>query len=611
MKRISKPGIVAAGIIVIVCLAVYGGTLANGFVHDDHDQIINNPWITHVQYLPSILFSSVWSFQEDPQALSNYYRPVMYLIYMIEYYLFNLNPWGWHLVNILLHSANSIVVFLLLSRLSILSKSPGNREPGGNALPAIVFPLLAALLFATHPINSETVAWVACVPELSFTLFYLLALYFYITSRDKGKQTVSKGKDTTFSPSSLLSVVFFFLATLSKETALTFPLLLLIYDYCSENYRARHLLKYYKRYVLYGVVVVLYFTLRLYAMGGMVPREAMHQHLTSVQNFMNIFPLLFDYFKFLLFPINLSHFHVFNPVYTFLSTKTLLSILFALSLPVAALYCIMTRRIAALYLFFLVLIIIPLLPVLYIPALGKNIFAERYLYLPSIGFIGILFLLFQRVTYLLSSTRGISWISIALLLTIMGTYSYGTAQRSVLWKDDRTLWKSAIAEDPDNYFAIYKLGNLYLMNNQPDEAIPTLRKALEVNSRRTHPDLGNALYSFLNMGEAYKQKGLLDEAIIQYKKVLRLAPDFPFANYDIGIVYQKKGLLDNAIASYRHALKFFKKPSDIKDTYNRIAYCFALKGLWDKAIENYEHALSIDPKDPVALRNIAVAREML
>ena len=451
----------------------------------------------------------------------------------------------------------------------------------------MVFPLLAALLFATHPVNSEAVAWVACVPELSFTFFYLLAFYLYIKSRDK---------DSALSVYSLLSVFSFFLATLSKETALTFPLLLLTYDYCSENYRAHRLLKNYKRYALYGIVVALYFMLRLYAMGGMVPREAMHQHLTAFQNFMNIFPIFVDYFKLLLFPINLSHFHVFNPAYTFFSANILLSILFTLSLLVAALYCIMTRRITALYLFFLVLIIIPLLPVLYIPALGKNIFAERYLYLPSIGFIGIIFLLFQRVTNLLSNTRGISWISIALLLTVTGTYSYGTAQRSVVWKDDITLWESAIAEDPENYFAIYKLGNLYLMNNQPDKAITTLREALEVNSLRTHPDLGNALYSFLNMGEAYKQKGFFDEAIVHYRKVLQLAPDFPFANYDIGIVYQQKGLLDDAIASYRHALKFFKRPSDIKDTYNRIAYCFALKGLWGKAIENYEHTLSIDPQ---------------
>jgi tetratricopeptide (TPR) repeat protein len=611
MKRIARSKVAAAGIIVIVCLAVYGGTLANGFVHDDHDQIINNQWITHVRYLPSILFASVWSFQEDPQTLSNYYRPVMYIIYMAEYHLFNLNPWGWHLVNILLHSANSIMAFLIFCRLSILPSLPGSKGHGDDALPAMVFPLLATLLFATHPVNSEAVAWVACVPELSFTLFYLLAFYLYLKSRDEGKQTVSEDKDTTFSAYSLLSVFSFFLATLSKETALTFPLLLLIYDYCSENYRVRHLLKYYKRYALYGVAIAVYFTTRFYAMGGVVPREPMHQHLTSFQTFINIFPILLDYFKFLLFPINLSHFHAFNPLYTFFSANILLSILFTQSLLAAALYCIKTRRIAALHLFFLALIVIPLLPALYIPALGKNIFAERYLYLPSVGFIGILFLLFQRVRNILSNSRGISWIPIALLLTVLGTYSYGTVQRSGVWKDDFTLWESVIAEDPENYFAIYKLGNLYLNNHRPDEAITTLRRALEANSSRTHPDLGNAAYSFLNMGEAYKQKGLLDEAIIQYKKVLRLAPDFPIANYDIGIAYQQKGLLDNAIAHYQHALKFFNKTSDIsliKSSYNNIGACFALKGLWNMAIENYEDVLNIDPKDPVALRNRAIAK---
>ena len=105
IKTILNSRAVAAVIIMIVVLSVYATSLGNGFVHDDHDQIINNPWITSARYLPSILFSSVWSFQGDPQALSNYYRPVMYIIYMVEYHLFNLSPWGWHLVNILLHSA--------------------------------------------------------------------------------------------------------------------------------------------------------------------------------------------------------------------------------------------------------------------------------------------------------------------------------------------------------------------------------------------------------------------------------------------------------------------------------------------------------------------------
>ncbi len=602
MKRIARSQVAAAGIIVLVCLAVYDDTLANGFVHDDHDQIINNPWITHFRHLPTIIFSSVWSFQGDPQALSNYYRPVMYIIYMVEHHLFNLSPWGWHLVNILLHSANSIMVFILFSRLSILPELQGKRAHEGSVLPSSVFPLLAALLFATHPVNSEAVAWVACVPELSFTLFFLLALYLHIKSRDK---------NSAVPVYTLLSVASFFLAALSKETALTFPLVLIAYDYCNANYRVRSVLKNYKRYALYGIAIAVYFTIRFYAMGGVVPREAIHQYLTTFQNFMNIFPILTDYCKLLLFPNNLSHFHAFNPAYTFFSANILLPILFTLSLLVASLYCIKTRRIAALYIFFLALIMIPLLPALYIPGLGKNIFAERYLYLPSIGFIGVISLLFQRVTHLLSNSRGISWIPIAVLLTVIGTYSYGTAQRSGVWKDDFTLWESVIAEDPENYFAIYKLGNLYLNSHQPDEAITTLRRALEANSRRTHPDLGNASYSFLNMGEAYKQKGLLDEAIRQYKKVLSLAPDFPFANYDIGIVYQQKGLLDNAIAHYRHALLFFDKPSDISDiinTYNNIGACFALKGFWDMAIENYEYVLNMDPKNPVALRNRAIAK---
>ena len=603
---VSRSDVIAAALIILVCFIAYSGTLGNGFVHDDHDQVINNPWITHIGNLPAIFFSSVWSFQGDPQAVSNYYRPVMYLFYMVEYHLFGLNPWGWHLVNILLHTMNSIMVFILTRQLFAPLTTPTGREEKGITSPGALFPLAAALLFATHPVNSETVAWVACVPELSFTLFYLLAFSFHLSAREKERQA---GEGCTlFSSSLALSLFCFFCAALSKETALTFPLLLLIYDYGSDGYRLSPLLKQYKRYALYGAVVALYFIARLYAMGGMVPRESMHQYLTSFQSFINVFPLFFKYVKTLLLPLHLSHFHVFNPVDTLFSTAALTTLLFALFLLFSVIYLIRAQKKPSHYLFFIALVVIPLLPVFYIPALGKNVFAERYLYLPSFGFIGLLTHFLYRQEGLPTALKLPSRIPAALLVVIVGLYTYGAVQRVPVWINDRSLWEDAVRSDPDNYFAIYKLGNLALNSNRNDEAIEALKRAVEVNARRTHPDLGNAVYSFLNLGEAYRRKGLLDESLAHYKKLLRLAPDFPFANYDIGIVYQQKGLLDEAIASYRRALNFFQKKSDIINSYNRIAYCFALKGEWDKAVENYEQVLRLDSRDPVALGNITIAK---
>ena len=180
-------------IIAIVVLSAYANTLLNGFVYDDRQQVLQNPWITNIRYLPNILFSSVWAFEGDHGG-SNYYRPVMHLIYMAEYHLFGLKAWGWHLVNIIIHTLNSTMVFLIASTFFRLStENNQEQETSREALSIVdqytirnspISAFIAALLFAMHPINTEPVAWIAGIPELSFTFFYLLSFYLYRRSHD-------------------------------------------------------------------------------------------------------------------------------------------------------------------------------------------------------------------------------------------------------------------------------------------------------------------------------------------------------------------------------------------------------------------------------------------
>jgi hypothetical protein len=103
-------------IIVSVSFAVYLNALSNGFVYDDKAQVTENIWIKDVKNIPGIFTSSVWSFVGE-HAVSNYYRPLMHLIFMGNYYIFGLNPWGFHFVNIIFHVAVSVLVFVLLLRL--------------------------------------------------------------------------------------------------------------------------------------------------------------------------------------------------------------------------------------------------------------------------------------------------------------------------------------------------------------------------------------------------------------------------------------------------------------------------------------------------------------
>ena len=101
--------------VILISIAINLNTLWNGFVYDDDTQVIRNLWIRDVKNLPGILFSNVWSFEMP--MISNYYRPLMYLVYMANYYLFGLEPWGWHLVNVLFHAGVTVMVFLVAERL--------------------------------------------------------------------------------------------------------------------------------------------------------------------------------------------------------------------------------------------------------------------------------------------------------------------------------------------------------------------------------------------------------------------------------------------------------------------------------------------------------------
>ncbi|MBI5049032.1 MAG: tetratricopeptide repeat protein [Deltaproteobacteria bacterium] len=579
MRQIYITKSVAIIILLIVSFGVYANTLFNGFVYDDIDQVLKNPWITDVRHIPAILFSPVWSFLETFRDVkTNYYRPMMNLIYMAEYYIFGLKPLGWHFVNITFHTLNSIMVFLIASVLF--------NRPIPNLLYNTynyIYALIASILFATHPINTETVNWVACIPELSFTFFYLLSFYLYIKQYCYST-TLSQGK-----MGKIISVVSFFLAALSKETALTLPVLLILYDYFKGEREWRTLLK---RYAPYGIVVIIYMLLRFYILGGMAPKTPTHPYLNTYQYIINIFPLFIEYLKSLLLPMNLVQFHPLNPVYSLGELRALLSLFLTLS---SLLIFYRLRKIDFLYFFAFLIIIIPLVPVFYIPVLGANVFAERYLYLPSVGFVLILTYGCRQLINLNLTWRKIGILPLmGILVIIFGIYSIKTIKRNFEWKDNDTLWKTASEKYPDNYFALKELADVYLRKGLIDEAILTYQKAIKTNLHRKNPHPAILDRSRLNLVAAYYAKGMLTEAILEYKEVVKDNPN-----------------KENLIALFRKALMDAEKPSGIYDVFNIMGNIYTITGFLDEAVEYYEEALKITPDDPLALHNLEVVRKML
>ncbi|MEK6406419.1 MAG: glycosyltransferase family 39 protein [Acidobacteriota bacterium] len=173
-------------------------SLRNGFAFDDEQQLLRNEFIKSLANLPGAFTTSVWSFMGDTASLDPdaYYRPLFTTLFTINYAVFGTTAWGWHLVNVLVHAGVTLLVWLVLKEVT-------NRE-GVSAI--------AAALFAVHPVHAEPVAWISGVTDPWLALFVLPAFYFYLRYHKDGRKRLMAA-----------AVCFYFLALLSKETAIVLP----------------------------------------------------------------------------------------------------------------------------------------------------------------------------------------------------------------------------------------------------------------------------------------------------------------------------------------------------------------------------------------------------
>lgn len=581
---VSKKSAFLITIIILASFAVYFNSLSNGFVYDDTDQILENNWIKDVHFIPAIFTSSVWGFQ-SAHKVSNYYRPMMQLIYMLNYHIFGLTPWGFHLVNILFHAGVSVLVFIIARRLLARSQ----RSEATPALPAFA----AALLFATHPIHTEAVAWVAGLPDLSYTFFCLLSFYLYMKSEEGARRMY------------LLSVASFAVSTLCKEPALMLPFILMAYDLVGSARKQnkivipqnevpriifsekdsgqtgmtskKQLIKFIQRYIPYFAIALAYMGLRLHALGSFSPR-APYVMLSAYGYIINIFPLFAVYLEKLLLPLNLNAFHVFHPISSIFEVKGIVSLAITAAFIALIVGALKKNRMVF---FSLLIIALPLLPSLYIRVVGENVFAERYLYLPSFGFALLVVALFLFIkTDKLSQVLGLCIIIFALAVA----YSIQTINRNEIWKDNLTLFEDTVEKSPEAAIPQNYLGIAYEAKGLKDKAIEHFQTALLLD-----PNLAAA---YINLAKIYDFNGLSDKAVELLQTALRIEPDSSVAYNDLGLLYAEREQFDLSIVMYDKAIA--AAPSNYRAYINR-GNAYDENGRFDKAFEDYNKAISINP----------------
>jgi len=511
--------------IALACFAVYANALSNGFVYDDEAQVVNNPWIRDPAAIKEMFTSGVWGFYG---SVSNYYRPFMHLVYLAVYQAFGLSSAAFHASNLLLHAFASVTVFLLVQRLM--------EDGRGENRQAAYASFVAGLLYAVHPIHTEAVTWVAGLPDVSYGLFSLLCIYLYLKSSDDGG--LSRG--LTYG----LSVFCYFIAMLFKEPAVLVPVILAGMDRAygrAPGGAAGHA----KRYGPYMAAAAAYLAMRLYALGSFAPNPH-HTELTAYLSAINVFPLFTSYLTRLALPVNLNGYDFLHPVHSLLEPRALLAVLVAGLFAVA--FFAAYRRSGAAFTGML-LVVVPVLPALYIPATGENSFAERYLYLPSAGAAVLAALFFRRA--LCSDT--LRRPALAAFAAVLLLYSAGTVARNAVWKDDVTFWTDAVSKSGDKALTNYNLGRVLMRSKDTlPESIAYLKRAeaLDPSVAKTH----------VNLGVAYFMMGRTDDAIDELDTAVELDTSFAEAHYNLGVAYMSKGMPGKAAASFAEALRL--RPGD-------------------------------------------------
>jgi tetratricopeptide (TPR) repeat protein len=502
-------------LLILLAVACYGNSLFNSFVYDDEQQILQNPYVKSWHYLPQIFGSTVWSFV-GVAGVTNYYRPLMTFAFLVLWQIFGDIPFGFHLFNVTLNAAVVVMVFCA----------------GRRLFPDPRIAWVAAALFALHPVHTEVVNWIAAVPELELTFFVLLTFLLF-TQLDHHDWKLS-----------LATVASFVLALLSKEPATMFVPLAIAFEHFVRpgNERTPTAVKI-VRYAPFCIAAAGYLLLRISLFGKLAP-VLQHPKVTWPQAIYSAFALIAGYTKYLLWPAPLSAFHVFHPSMSPAELPVLLGIAVVLLAGLLIFYLYKRSPAAAFCIFWMGITIAPMLNARW---MASNVFTERYLYLPSVGFC---WLVAWYAVKLWSGRRSTTIIPHALLVVVaaaMASISLVVIlRRNLVWRDDMTLYSRTLQTNPDAAIIRSNIATLYFDMNQLDRAGREWETALAQK-----PD---NVVTMNALGFLYTNQGRYREAESMLKRAIDMKPLWGSPHYSYGILLQKTDRMPQALAEFERAV---------------------------------------------------------
>lgn len=548
-------------LLCLVGLALFHGTLGSGFTTWDDDHYVTmNPLLRDLSIGGvSNLFTGFY--------ICNYH-PLTLLSYMGEYAVVGLEPWLYHLDNLLLHIGASVLAFYLAR----------------NWLRSDLGAFITALLFLIHPLRVESVAWVSDRKDVLCGVFYLGALLAYTRHLGSpGDPTPTRKGHRAYA----LALVLFVLALLSKVMAVTLPAVLVALLVCRQRVSRKGLVA----LCPFVALSVLFAWLGVLAQASYGAVKGLHGG-DMVSHLLTIPKALAFYSGKLFLPLTLSPRYLLDPASGLLDPDALIGVIVVVAGICAAIISWRRCRPIAFGLLFFA--------VTWMPASGivpsSTIVADRYLYLPAFGLFLALgaFLVRGHVTGGLAS-RPTARIGRVVVALFVGACVYLTPMRVGVWRDGLTLWADALRENPKNPYAFNHLTLAHLDQGSYAEALAAAEEA------KRH-GLRGARYDF-NLCLAYRGTGNRERELLQAKEILRTDPDFVPAWLVVVRQIREDGQLDACEKQLGRLLETYPDDAGLVAASGDLA---ADRGNLESALEHFVRALNLRPNDAEILLGTSV-----
>jgi protein O-mannosyl-transferase len=579
-------------IIVVLGILIYSNTFNAPFAYDDISNIINNSSIKDIHHI--INSQTIY----DNRLIGN-------LTFALNYQLHELNVAGYHIFNLLIHLLNALLVYWLVI---LTFKTPYvsaylQKDVLKTSDPYRWIPLFTALLFVSHPVQTQAVTYIVQRFASLSTLFYLVSLVMYIKARGSDS---SKRAGYAFFAASILSAV---LAMRTKEIAFTLPVMVFLYEFMffpgDVKKRMRYLL----------VLLLLLLTMFIIPLSMMLTQSGSTgvkgiDELTKMAGYAEVsrwdylntqFRVIVTYIRLLFLPIHQNLDYDYLIYGTFFTPSVFLSFFILLGVFCWGIYLLYRsyksdqsnrcwyRLISfGIFWFFVTLSvessIIPIRDVIY----------EHRLYLPSVGFFmaimsGVGFL-YDRPA---NQTNGVAKVFIPVMILMVIGLSLTAYARNFAWSDKVTLWEDVVKKSPDKIRPHYNLAEAYQEQGRLDDAVREYRTAINLR-----PDL---VEPHFNLGLVYRKQGRFDDAVREYLMVIKLRPDFADAHTNLGAAYDRQRRFEDAVKEHQTAIKLV--PDHVTAHYN-LAVAYHHQGRFDDAIKEYQTAINLKPDYEEARKNL-------